>query len=213
MKQIFKNFFRPKDTTGSNHPISKKTGYIIVLGLIGLMIIILSNFFSPAKEEMGVEFDPAINNPQHEEVEVSNPEESPLTSDVAELEKNYEQDLEGMLNKIQGVTDAEVMVNLESTKVNIYEKNLIIGEQSTDENDRNGGTRKVEDHTEESQIVFVRQGDREVPLLVKTERPKVSGVFVVAKGADHATVKSWIVEAVSRVLDVPTHRVSVMPKS
>ncbi|AXI09430.1 stage III sporulation protein AG [Oceanobacillus zhaokaii] len=211
MKQIFKNFFRTKDTTGGNHPISKKTGYIIVLGLIGLMIIILSNFFSPAKEE--VELDPTINSPQTEDIEVTSAEESPLTSDVAELEKNYEQDLQGMLNKIQGVTDAEVMVNLESTKVNIYEKNLIIGEQSTDENDRNGGTRKVDDRTEESQIVFVRQGDKEVPLLVKTERPKVSGVFVVAKGADHATVKSWIVEAVSRVLDVPTHRVSVMPKS
>jgi stage III sporulation protein AG len=211
LKQIFKNFFRTKDTTVGNHPISKKTGYIIVLGLIGLMIIILSNFFSPAKEE--VELDPTINSPQTEDIEVTSAEESPLTSDVAELEKNYEQDLQGMLNKIQGVTDAEVMVNLESTKVNIYEKNLIIGEQSTDENDRNGGTRKVDDRTEESQIVFVRQGDKEVPLLVKTERPKVSGVFVVAKGADHATVKSWIVEAVSRVLDVPTHRVSVMPKS
>ncbi|RDW19159.1 stage III sporulation protein AG [Oceanobacillus arenosus] len=211
MKQKFENFFRSKSTNSGNHPISKKTGYIIVLGLIGLLIIVLSNFFSPTKEE--AEIDQALINPQPEDVEVTSAEESPLTSDVAELEKSYERDLEAMLNKIQGVTDAEVMVNLESTKVNVYEKNLIIGEQSTDENDRNGGTRKVEDRTEESQIVFVRQGDKEVPLLVKTERPKVSGVFVVAKGADHATVKSWIVEAVSRVLDVPTHRVSVMPKS
>ena len=161
----------------------------------------------------GQSYDSPINEPGKEEVEVTSSEKEPLTSEVAELEKSYEQDLEGMLNKIQGVSEAEVMVNLESTKINVYEKNLIVGEQSTDESDRNGGIRKVEDRTEETQVVLVRQGDKEVPMLVKTERPKVSGVFIVAKGADHATVKSWIVEAVSRVLDVPTHRVSVMPKS
>ncbi|UOQ42559.1 hypothetical protein MUN89_11240 [Halobacillus salinarum] len=59
---------------------------------------------------------------------------------------------------------------------------------------------------------MVRQGDREVPLLTKTEKPKVSGVFVTAKGVDQLTVKGWVVEAVSRVLDVPSHRISVLPK-
>ncbi len=71
----------------------------------------------------------------------------------------------------------------------------------------------VEDENEEQQVVLVRQGDQEVPLLVETRKPEVRGVLVVAKGAEQATVQEWVVQAVSRVLDVPTHRISVMPKN
>ncbi|RKQ37757.1 stage III sporulation protein AG [Oceanobacillus halophilus] len=211
MKRFIEKLFKPKNSEQENS-ITNKAGYVIILGLVGILLIFMSNLFTSSKEE--TELDQPMEPPdkQHD-IQAANAEENEKTSNVNALEKNYEEDLEEMLNKIQGVSDAEVMVNLASTNVKIYERNIIKGQQSTDETDQNGGTRKVEDQTEETQVVFVRQGDQEVPLLVKTERPDVSGVFVVAKGADHATVKKWIIEAVSRVLDVPTHRVSVMPKS
>lgn len=211
MKKFFEKFFQPKSGDGSKK-VSNKLGYIIILGLIGILLIFLNNILTTSSEE--TEMDKSIGQqPQQKNVEVSNSEGNDRTSDVQELEKSFKEDLEEMLNKIKGVSDAEVMVNLSSSNVQVFEKNIIKGQQTTDETDKNGGLRKVEDQTEETQIVFVRQGDREVPLLVKTEKPEVSGVFVVAKGADHATVKKWIVEAVSRVLDVPTHKVSVMPKT
>ncbi|KKE80660.1 stage III sporulation protein AG [Oceanobacillus caeni] len=211
MKKFFEKFFQPKSGDGSKK-VSNKLGYIIILGLIGILLIFLNNILTTSSEE--TEMDKSIGQqPQQKNVEVSNSEGNDRTSDVQELEKSFKEDLEEMLNKIKGVSDAEVMVNLASSNVQVFEKNIIKGQQTTDETDKNGGLRKVEDQTEETQIVFVRQGDREVPLLVKTEKPEVSGVFVVAKGADHATVKKWIVEAVSRVLDVPTHKVSVMPKT
>src|SRR5690625_6668223 len=108
-----------------------------------------------------------------------------------------------MLEKIKGVSEVEVMVNLDATNSKGYEKNLIKGQQTTDESDEHGGIRKVEDQTEETQVVFVREGDREIPLLVQTKKPDVRGVFVVAKGVDHATVKMWVIESVAKVLDVP----------
>lgn len=43
-------------------------------------------------------------------------------------------------------------------------------------------------------------------------KPKIVGVLVVAKGAEDIKVKTMIVEAVTRALDVPSHRVSVQPK-
>lgn len=210
MKKFFEKIFQPKNPDGSKNATSK-IGYIIILGLVGILLIFLNNIFSASKE--GSEMDRPFEEQRTEDIQVSNTEDTNSTSSVHELEKSFEQDLEEMLNKIQGVSDAEVMVNLGSTDVQVFEKNIIKGQQTTDETDKNGGIRKVEDQTEETQVVFVRQGDREVPLLVTTEKPEVSGVFVVAKGADHATVKKWIVEAVSRVMDVPTHKVSVMPKS
>jgi stage III sporulation protein AG len=191
---------------------SKKTGYAIIIGLVALLVILMGNIFSTSsKQDLGQDIPKMELESESQSEEVSS-HESATTSDVNELEANYKKQLERMLEQIDGVTEVEVMVNLDSTNVKVYEKNLIKGQQHTDENDRNGGTRQIEENTEESQVVTVRQGDQETPILVSTKKPNVRGVFIVAKGVEKATVKQWVVEAVSRVLDVPTHRVSVMPK-
>lgn len=215
MKRFFDKLFSSDKTDSAKKIPSKKVGYVLVLALAGLLLMMIGNIFSSSSSDSNDEMNlqqQTENNLQQQSRE-ANSEEANVTSDMEELEEIYKKDLEAMLNKVQGVSEAEVMINLDSTNVKVYEKDLIKSQQTTDESDRNGGTREVEDHTEEAQTVLVRQGDREVPLLIETKKPDVRGVFVVAKGADHASVRSWIVEAVSRVLDVPTHRISVMPKN
>ncbi|WP_246202529.1 stage III sporulation protein AG [Virgibacillus doumboii] len=215
MKKQIKNLFQSKKSETDGKP-SKKTSYIIVIGLIGLLLIILGNVFSSSSESDGSDrqlSDVTNTTKQKPAEETFSKDKSSSTSDVSEIEKSYEEDLREMLNKINGVSEVEVMVNLESTKVKVYEKNLITGQQTTEESDKNGGTREIEDSTKETQVVLVNQGDKEVPLLIQTKKPEVRGVFVVAKGVDHATVEQRVIEATSRVLDVPTHRVSVMPKN
>lgn len=205
-------WFQSKENNDSPGKLPKKYGYIIVIGLAGLLLILLGNMFTgfTSKDEQPPSDPTTIH--QDEEAEQVSSKDSSLTSNVSELEDNYKAELENMLNDIQGVSDVEVMINLDSTNVKVYEKNLISNQQLTDENDKSGGKRQIEDHTEETEVVLVRQGDQEVPLLIQTKKPKVRGVLVTAKGVDHATVKQWVVESTSRVLDVPTHRVSVMPK-
>ncbi|QKY69301.1 stage III sporulation protein AG [Lentibacillus sp. CBA3610] len=211
MKNQLKKLLQSSDSTDKP---SKKAGYIIVIGLMGLLLIIIGNIFSSTEAD---DDEPPIQNNQDNVEEQTSDEtfsdNSSETSNVGEIETSYEDDLQNMLNQIQGVSETEVMVNLESTREKVFEKNLISNQQLTEESDTNGGTRDIEDTQEESQVVLVNQGDKEVPLIVRTEKPDVRGVFVVAQGVDHATVEEWVVEAVSRVLDVPTHRVSVMPKN
>lgn len=48
-------------------------------------------------------------------------------------------------------------------------KNLIVGTQTTVESDQGGGTRNIDDLTEEQQVVIIRQGDQEVPLIVQNK--------------------------------------------
>lgn len=196
-----------------NRQLPKRVNYLIIAGLAGLLLIIVSNVFSTKQSESSDQELSFTNEHKKEEetVETSSGKQE-INTIVQDLEKSFEKDLKQMLEKIQGVSEVDVLVNLDSTNIQIYEKNLIRGQQTTDESDKSGGERKVEDHTEESQVVLIRQGDQEVPLLVQTKKPEVRGVFVVAKGVDHATVKMWVTESVSKVLDVPTHRVSVMPK-
>ncbi len=185
-----------------------KPKYFLIIGLVGLLLILMSNLLFNKKDEL----EPQYESPVTEQKTQAGEAATSPASEIDELARSYEQDLVTMLNKIQGVSEAEVMVNLDSSDIKVYEHNLISGTQTTSEEDQSGGTRQVEDRTEDMQTVLVRQGDTEQPILVQTKRPDVRGVFVVAKGAEQANVKSWIIEAISSVLDVPTHRISVMPK-
>lgn len=180
---------------------------IIVIALIGVLFIVVSNLFSPSND-----VDRMVNDEVDTTVDERDIEEVSLITNVSEIETHYEKELQTMLNQIQGVSEVEVMVNVDSTNVQVYEKDLIVGRQSTEETDRNGGRRTVEDETEETKLVFIRQGDQEVPILVQTKKPEIRGVFIIAKGADNATTKQWIIESVSKVLDVPSYKISVMPK-
>lgn len=207
------NFFQSNKNDEKGEGLPRKYGYIIVIGLSGILLLLLGNIFTGPDENNEISKDmPPQSEEQGQGLSTSS-NDSTLTSDVNELEKTYKEELETMLSKIKGVKDVEVMINLDSTNVKVFEKNLITGKQITDENDKNGGNREIEDHTEETEVVLVRQGDQEVPLQIQTKKPTVRGVFVVAKGVDHAEVKKWVVDSTSRILDVPTHRVSVMPKN
>lgn len=210
----FKQWFSSKADDELKKP-SKKIRYLIVLGLLGLLLVIMSNAFttSPETDENEISEPVETNQTDDDDSTSAFSKKNSTTSNIDELETNYEKDLQAMLDKIKGVSDVEVMVNLDSSKVKVYEKDLITGQQTNEESDKNGGTRKVEDHSEETEAVLVRQGDKEVPLLTQTKKPDVRGVFVVANGVDHATVKKWVIESVARVLDVPSHQVSVMPKN
>lgn len=189
-----------------------KTGYIVIIGLIGFLIMLVSNMF---QEETQLQ-DNSFSQDQHlteSDEEATFSQKNSKASNLAEVEEEYQVELQQLLEKIDGVSSVEVMVTLDATEEQIYEKNLILGTQTTEETDQNGGERHIEDATEEQQVVLVRQGEQEVPLLIQTKRPQVRGVLVVAKGVEHMELKQWVTEAVSRVLDVPVHRISIMPKN
>nr|WP_239584117.1 stage III sporulation protein AG [Aquibacillus albus] len=188
-------------------------GYILLIALTGILILIVSSMIKDQtanSDELSLINETEISS---EDIETSASNKGGnRTSEVKDLEKEYEESLTMLLEEITGVSQVEIMVNLDSTNKKVYEKNLIIGTQTTEETDQNGGERQVKDSTQEEEVVIVRQGDKEVPLIIQTRKPEVRGVLVVAKGVDHIELKKWVVEAVSRVLDVPSHRISVMPK-
>ncbi|MBT2698264.1 stage III sporulation protein AG [Bacillus sp. ISL-40] len=127
-------------------------------------------------------------------------------------EEKYENQLKKALQEMLGVNNVTVVVNIDSTDKKVLEKNRVSKSQTTEETDREGGERKVEEASIDEQLVIIREGEKEVPIVVETKKPEIRGVLVVAKGAENIQVKKWIVEAVTRALDVPSHRVAVMPK-
>ncbi|MFD0132317.1 stage III sporulation protein AG, partial [Bacillus subtilis] len=131
---------------------------------------------------------------------------------IDDYEKEYENQLKEILETIIGVDDVSVVVNVDATSLKVYEKNKSNKNTTTEETDKEGGTRSVTDQTSEEEIVMIKNGDKETPVVVQTKKPDIRGVLVVAQGVDNVQIKQTIIEAVTRVLDVPSHRVAVAPK-
>nr|WP_269799470.1 stage III sporulation protein AG [Bacillus sp. FJAT-44742] len=181
--------------------------YVAGVLIVGVSLM----FLGTAGNEKEDASQPAYSESQPAE-EAFKGEDKKEPGSISKYEELYENQLRESLEAITGVSDVTIMVNLDATENKVIEKNRTIRQQITDETDREGGKRKVEDGSSEEQVVIIRQGDQEEPLIVKTEKPEVRGVLVVAQGVENMKVKEWVVEAVTRVLDVPPHRVSVLPK-
>lgn len=196
----------PKQPDKKKRSFSPK--YILLLGSLGIVLMLASQFLQ-SNDEL-----PAANQvAKQDEEEVAPVFARDAEKDsMADYEMRYENQLRETLGEIIGVSDVSVSINLAESEKNVYETNVRRGRQDTTETDREGGTREVEDIQEEENVVIVRSGDKEEALIVSKEKPSVAGVLVVAEGVDNVQVKAWVIEAVSRLLDVPAHRVSVLPK-
>ena len=195
---------------------NKKKGkypYLILVLLFGAGFMLVSNLFSndPSSNELLPTFSNS-DEAKGTEVETFGQKNSEGNSVISDYERTYEAQLKEALDKIVGVEDVTVVVNVDATELKVFEKNTNTQSQQTDETDREGGKRKVEDQSREEQLVIIQEGEKEVPVVTETKKPAIRGVLVVAKGADNIQVKKWIIEAVTRSLDVPSHRVAVMPK-
>ena len=194
----------------------KKPGkyqYLLLVLLFGAAIMLISNFFF--KDDKQNTSLPAFKNSEEkteEEVAVFGQKQQEGNDLIAAYERSYEAQIKEALDAIIGVEDVTVVVNVDATEKKVLEKNRTNKTQTTDETDREGGKRKVEDQSKEEQLVIIRNGEKEVPIVTEIKKPVIRGVLVVAKGAENIQVKKWIIEAVTKALDVPSHRVAVMPK-
>jgi stage III sporulation protein AG len=220
-KKVKRLFFEKKDVedadAGKESSSSEKLSFfhwILILACLGLAAMILHNYFS-MKNDTEPAMSPVIqadvdgSKSKSEEVFGAS-RSSPKTMD--DYEEVYENQLRDILSKIVGVGEVYVMVNLDSSELVEYKTNIRTQHSITNEKDGEGGSRQIEDNTKDEQTVIIRRDNGDEPVIVTTKKPRVRGVIVVASGAENIQVKTWITEAVNRVLDVPLHRISVLPK-
>ncbi|PLS01705.1 stage III sporulation protein AG [Neobacillus cucumis] len=204
-----KKLIKPEDK-GEKKP--GKYQYMLLVLCIGAAFMLVGNIVF--KDHTGSQAQPASTNNKvaSEDVPTFGIKKSSENKVIAEYEEKYENQMKKALEEMLGVDDVTVVVTIDSTDKKVLEKNKVTKSQTTDETDREGGQRKVVDSSTDEQLVIVRNGEKEVPIVVETKKPDIRGVLVVAKGADNIEVKKWIKEAVTRALGVPSHRVAVMPK-
>ncbi|SQB91495.1 stage III sporulation protein AG [Clostridium tetanomorphum] len=60
-------------------------------------------------------------------------------------------------------------------------------------------------------MVITNNGDKTQPLIVKKNKPKVTGVFIVAEGAENKVTEYRIKKAVINLFNIPDNKVNVYP--
>ena len=215
---VLKKQFLPGQTKDGEKPKLTKYHYFLFVFVLGVSFMLVSQLFSSSEKTENAQTitapasaDSAGSKEKTAEVFKASKSDKPKDS-IDDYEKEYENQLKEILETIIGVDDVSVVVNVDATSLKVYEKNKSNKNTTTEETDKEGGTRSVTDQTSEEEIVMIKNGDKETPVVVQTKKPDIRGVLVVAQGVDNVQIKQTIIEAVTRVLDVPSHRVAVAPK-
>lgn len=183
--------------------------WLIILGLVGVAIMLFSSFINVKKiDQDNVSREP----PDSSVVTTVQTDTENAAGEFETIEQDFEMRTKAMLEQIVGVGEVDVMVTVESTEELVVHKNIRDTQELTEETDASGGKRHITSYTRDGQIVTYEASGDETPIVTKRIKPQVRGVLVVAKGAENEVVKGLIVDAVQRGLNVPTYRISVVPR-
>lgn len=139
------------------------------------------------------------------------PVQVPETSTSGSVERSQQkisQELENILSQVEGAGQVRVSISLNSDGLKSYASNTKNDVRETVEKDKSGGDRQVREENVSSEIA-VSGGSA---LLVEEKAPQITGVLVVADGADDPVVKEELGEATAALLNLSPHQIRVLPR-
>ncbi|GIQ65911.1 stage III sporulation protein AG [Paenibacillus cisolokensis] len=181
--------------------------WLLVIGGIGAALMLLSSFLNVKQVEPVADQPPSASGDEAAWA-ARNDVETPFEA----IERPLENRIKEILEKIVGVGTVDVLVTIDSTEEVVYEKNENFSQQVTDENDKNGGRRHITSVTRDGQVVIYEESGDQQPVVTKKIKPKIRGILIVARGAEDATVRRLILDAVQKGIRVPVNSISVVPR-
>ncbi|WP_345840768.1 stage III sporulation protein AG [Bacillus sp. P14.5] len=169
--QFLKDLFA-KESEEKTEP-GKKAGkyhYFLIVLLFGVAIMLISDMWSGGNQETAMVMETGTQ-PEEEDVPAFGKKDS-KDSVMEEYEDRYENQLREALEDIAGVSDPTIVINVESTERKVYQKDTSSQTQLTKETDREGGNRSIEDKTSDEKLVIIRDGEKEVPVILETKNLK-----------------------------------------
>lgn len=157
---------------------------VVFMGLAGILLIMFSELFfsnDNKQKENGIKSENISGNYE-----------------------NYAHDMENqlkrILEKIDGVGKADVMVTVVGTEEYIYAEEEKI---KTGENDS----------SEEKQYVIIGSNGDKQALLKKIVSPEISGVVIICEGGDSNIIKERVYNTISAVLNISSQKIYVTKSS
>lgn len=181
-------------------PNNKNMINLLIIFLIGIFLLIAASDFKNFEKNAAV-----INSKNDKSEKNINRPNGVVTYEERELEDK----LKNTLEMIDGVGRVEVMVYFESGEEQIPAFNTTDATSFTEEKDNEGGKRNTTEKNSGSTVVITNDGSKSEPLIIKKYKPKVSGVIVVAEGAEDKAIEYKISKAVVNLFNVSLDKVNV----
>lgn len=179
---------------------------LVILLLIGVLLAMISNTFKTKSVATANNNSENMKNIEENASTIKNQEEDEvIASEEAELERK----LKDTLENIQGVGKVKVMIYFKGGEEQIPAININDSTSLTEEKDTDGGTRKITQKNDGRTIVMMNTDNGTEPFVVKKYKPEVTGVCVVAEGAENNLIKLQIHKAVINLFGLKENQVNV----
>ena len=195
----FKELFDKKEEKNN---ANRKIENLVFFALILIFTVIIINFTWNSKTSV------KKNNTDSSEKYFAtndNSEEKKENIVNGDLEKR----MEDILKTIDGVGDVHVLINYSASSsiVTVYNENTT--KSTTEEEDKTGGTRKIDQVNTQKEIAYTEENGEKTPITEKVIMPTIEGAIITAKGASDANIKSKIIAAVEAITGLSTHKIQV----
>lgn len=190
----------------------KSMRWLLLIGAIGIGLVLFNSFLTVRTVDTTPSAAPApqtaTGGDQAAFLGGGGSEETPFDA----IERPLENRLKDILEKIVGVGEVDVFVTVDSTEESVPGRDESESQDVTNEKDKNGGSRNITSITRDGTIVIYETENGKKPFIVKTIKPRIRGVMIVAKGAENLTVRRLLLDAVQKGLDVSQNNISVIPR-
>lgn len=170
---------------------------IIAVGAVAILIIFFSGFFGQNKGS-------TANTDSAQQTSVKS-----LTAD--DYKAQTEQSLTALINEIEGVGNASVLVTIEKSSEQVYATEEKTSTQTQQDNNTSSTIKNQSNNSNETKYLVIKNSDgTQQPIAVTEIQPIVKGVVVVCSGGNDPLVQQNVIQAVTTALNITSNRVSVI---
>ena len=204
-KDKLKKIVGNSEEQGNN---KRKIENLVFLVIILIITVVIINYVWSGEKSSNKN----VTNSAGKQLATANNNQT-LTSNQNSNSDSLEEKLEDILSKIEGVGSVKVFINYSESSETVAMYNENSKKSTTEETDKTGGTRKVEQTDSQKEVIYQEQNGTKTPIVQKTVEPKIEGAIITAKGAGDINVKTSIIQAVEAATGLATHKIQVFTMS
>ena len=204
-KDKLKKIVENSEGQGNN---KRKIENLVFLVIILIITVVIINYVWSGDKSSNKK----VTNSAGKQLATANNNQT-LTSNQNSNSDSLEEKLEDILSKIEGVGSVKVFINYSESSETVAMYNENSKTSTTEETDKSGGTRKVEQTDSQKEVIYQEQNGTKTPIVQKTVEPKIEGAIITAKGAGDINVKTSIIQAVEAATGLATHKIQVFTMS
>lgn len=206
-KDKLKKIVGNSEEQGNN---KRKIENLVFLVIILIITVVIINYVWSGDKSSNKK----VTNSAGKQLATANNNQTLVSSQYNNTESiSLEEKLEDILSKIEGVGSVKVFINYSESSETVAMYNENSKTSTTEETDKSGGTRKVEQTDSQKEVIYQEQNGTKTPIVQKTVEPKIEGAIITAKGAGDINVKTSIIQAVEAATGLATHKIQVFTMS